>query len=335
MKILVTGGCGYIGSHTVIELLNNNYEVVIIDNFSNSKEDIVNKIKKITNKSFNLYNADVKDTSTLNKIFTEHKIDAVIHFAAHKIVGESIKDPLKYYRNNIDTTLSLCETMNKHSVKNFVFSSSANVYGNSKKQPVKETFPTNEATSPYGETKLINERILKDLYISDNTWNIALLRYFNPIGAHSSGLIGDNPEGVPTNIMPYINGVAIGKYKELSVFGNDYETVDGTGLRDYIHVVDLAKGHIKALEWVLNNNGIDIFNLGTGQGYTVLQLVDAFEKNNNIKIPYKITSRRSGDIPICYADVNHAKKVLNWETKYTIDDMVKDSYNFIKKQFSK
>lgn len=335
MKILVTGGCGYIGSHTVIELLNNNYEVVVIDNFSNSKEDTVNKIKKITNKNFDLYNADVKDISILDKIFTDHKINAVIHFAAHKIVGESIKEPLKYYRNNIDTTLSLCEIMNKYSVKKFVFSSSANVYGNSKKQPVKETFPTAEATSPYGETKLINERILKDLYISDNTWNIALLRYFNPIGAHSSGLIGDNPEGIPTNIMPYINGVAIGKYKELSVFGSDYETVDGTGLRDYIHVVDLAKGHIKALEWVLNNNGIDTFNLGTGQGYTVLQLIDAFEKINNIKIPYKITSRRPGDIPICYADVNHAKEVLNWQTKYTINDMVKDSYNFIKKQSSK
>ena len=330
MKILVTGGTGFIGSHTLVELLNENYEVVVIDNFSNSKREVIDNIKKITNKDFMFYEADVCDKEKLEQIFNENNIDAVIHFAGYKAVGESVSKPLMYYRNNLDSTLSLCEVMNKYNVKNIVFSSSATVYGNPEKLPIKETFETGKTTNPYGETKVMIERILKDLYNSDNDWNIALLRYFNPIGAHKSGLIGEDPNDIPNNLMPYIVKVATSELKELSVFGNDYDTIDGTGVRDYIHVVDLAKGHIKAIEWVLKNNGLDAFNLGTGQGYSVLELVEAFKKYNNVDIPYKITKRRDGDIATCYADVSYAKEKLNWETVYGIEDMVKDSYNFAK-----
>ena len=330
MKILVTGGTGYIGSHTVVELLNNNYDVVIIDNLYNSKSDVVDKIEKITGKSVVFYEGDVCDKKLLRRIFTEHKIAAVMHFAGYKAVGESVKKPIMYYRNNIDSTLTLCEVMKEYNVKNIVFSSSATVYGTPKSLPIKENAEVGHATNPYGETKIINERILNDLYYSDNSWNIALLRYFNPIGAHKSGLIGESPNDIPNNLMPYIVKVATCELKELSVFGNDYDTIDGTGVRDYIHVVDLARGHIKALEWVLSKKGIDVFNLGTGNGYSVLELVEAFKKYNNIDVPYKIVGRREGDIASCYADVSKAKDVLNWTAEFGIEDMVKDSYNFAK-----
>lgn len=330
MKILVTGGTGYIGSHTAIELLDNDYEVVIIDNLSNSKKEVVDRIKDITGKDVTFYEGDVCDKELLRKIFNDNKIEAVIHFAGYKAVGESVKKPLMYYRNNIDSTLSLCEVMNEYNVKNIVFSSSATVYGNPKSLPIKEDFEVNHATNPYGETKIIIERILNDLYVSDNSWNIALLRYFNPIGAHTSGLIGENPNDIPNNLMPYIVKVATGELKELSVFGNDYDTIDGTGVRDYIHVVDLAKGHIKALGWVLNDNGIDAFNLGTGDGYSVLELVEAFKKYNNVDVPYKIVGRRDGDIASCYADASKAKEVLGWSSEKTVKDMVIDSYNYVK-----
>lgn len=330
MKILVTGGTGYIGSHTAIELLDNDYEVVIIDNLSNSKKEVVDRIKDITGKYVTFYEGDVCDKELLRKIFNDNKIEAVIHFAGYKAVGESVKKPLMYYRNNIDSTLSLCEVMNEYNVKNMVFSSSATVYGNPKSLPIKENFEISHATNPYGETKIIIERILNDLYVSDNSWNIALLRYFNPIGAHTSGLIGENPNDIPNNLMPYIVKVATGELKELSVFGNDYDTIDGTGVRDYIHVVDLAKGHIKALGWVLNDNGIDAFNLGTGNGYSVLELVEAFKKYNNVDVPYKIVGRRDGDIASCYADASKAKEVLGWSSEKTVKDMVIDSYNYVK-----
>lgn len=330
MKILVTGGTGYIGSHTAIELLDNGYEVVIVDNLFNSKKEVVDRIKDITGKDVTFYEGNVCDKELLRKIFNDNKIEAVIHFAGYKAVGESVKNPLMYYRNNIDSTLSLCEVMNEYNVKNIVFSSSATVYGNPKSLPIKENFEISHATNPYGETKIIIERILNDLYVSDNSWNIALLRYFNPIGAHTSGLIGENPNDIPNNLMPYIVKVATGELKELSVFGNDYDTVDGTGVRDYIHVVDLAKGHIKALEWVLNDNGIDAFNLGTGNGYSVLELVEAFKKYNNVDVPYKIVGRRDGDIASCYADASKAKDVLGWSSEKTIKNMVIDSYNYVK-----
>ena len=330
MKILVTGGTGYIGSHTAIELLDNGYEVVIVDNLSNSKKEVVDRIKDITGKDVTFYEGNVCDKELLHKIFNDNKIEAVIHFAGYKAVGESVKNPLMYYRNNIDSTLSLCEVMNEYNVKNIVFSSSATVYGNPKSLPIKENFEISHATNPYGETKIIIERILNDLYVSDNSWNIALLRYFNPIGAHTSGLIGENPNDIPNNLMPYIVKVATGELKELSVFGNDYDTIDGTGVRDYIHVVDLAKGHIKALEWVLNDNGIDAFNLGTGNGYSVLELVEAFKKYNNVDVPYKIVGRRDGDIASCYADASKAKEVLGWSSEKTVKDMVIDSYNYVR-----
>ncbi len=330
MKILVTGGTGYVGSHTVVELLNNNYDVVIIDNLYNSKRDVVDKVERITGKSLVFYEGDVCDRILLRKIFEEHKIDAVIHFAGYKAVGESVQKPIMYYRNNIDSTLALCEVMKEYNVKNIVFSSSATVYGTPKSLPIKESAEVGHATNPYGETKIINERILSDLYYSDNSWNIALLRYFNPIGAHKSGLIGESPNDIPNNLMPYIVKVATHELKKLSIFGNDYDTIDGTGVRDYIHVVDLAKGHIKAVEWVINNNGIDTFNLGTGNGYSVLELVEAFKRYNNVDVPYKIVGRREGDVASCYADVSKAKDILNWTAEYGIEDMVKDSYNFAK-----
>ena len=328
MKILVTGGTGYIGSHTAVELLNSGYEIVIIDNFSNSKSDVLDKIKLITNKDFKFYEGDVCNKDLLRKIFSENKIDAVIHFAGYKAVGESVKKPIMYYRNNIDSTLSLIEVMNEFNCKKIVFSSSATVYGNPTTLPIKEDFPLS-TTNPYGSTKLMIENILRDLYISDNDWSIALLRYFNPIGAHVSGLIGEDPKGIPNNLMPYIVKVANKELNELSIFGNDYDTPDGTGVRDYIHVVDLAKGHIKAIEKILKDKGIDAYNLGTGIGYSVLDLVTTFERVNNIKVPYKITDRRSGDIASCYADSSYALEKLNWKAEKGIEEMCRDSYNFV------
>lgn len=330
MKILVTGGCGFIGSHTCCELLDNNYEVVVIDNLSNSKEDVIAKIKEITNKDLKFYKGDLCDKELVDKIFKNENIDAVIHFAGLKAVGESVKKPLLYYRNNIDSTLTLLEVMSKYNCKKLVFSSSATVYGNPKALPIKEDFPL-KTTNPYGSTKLYIEGILKDLYNSDNEWSIAVLRYFNPIGAHKSYLIGENPNDIPNNLMPYIVKVATKKLEQLSIFGNDYNTVDGTGVRDYIHVVDLAIGHIKAIELINKEKGIDFYNLGTGHGYSVLEIVKTFEKVNNIKVNYKITDRRPGDIDACYADCSYALKKLNFKATKTIEEMVKDSYEYAKR----
>ena len=334
MKILVTGGCGYIGSHTVCELLDNNYEVIIVDNLCNSKKEVLSQIKTITGKEAQFYEGDVCDTSLLEQIFTENEIDAVIHFAGLKAVGESVSKPILYYQNNLESTLSLLQVMGDFNCKKLVFSSSATVYGSPKSLPIKEDFPLS-TTNPYGTTKLMIERILKDLYHADNTWSIAILRYFNPIGAHSSGLIGENPNGIPNNLMPYILKVATKQLPQLNIFGNDYDTKDGTGIRDYIHVVDLAKGHLAAIEYLKKNNNLDCFNLGTGQGYSVLEIVQTFEKVNNIKVPYEIVDRRPGDIAACYADPTYAKEKLNWQATKNIDDMCKDSYNYIKKQLPK
>lgn len=327
MNILVTGGCGYIGSHTCCELLNKGHNVIIIDNLSNSKKEVVNYIKEITGRDVTLYIGDVCDKDLLRKIFNENKIDSVIHFAGYKAVGESVKLPLKYYRNNLDSTLSLCEVMSQFDCKNLVFSSSATVYGIPKKLPIKEDFPLS-TTNPYGTTKLMIERILKDLYTSDNTWHIALLRYFNPIGAHSSGLLGEDPNGIPNNLMPYIVKVATGELECLSIFGDDYDTKDGTGVRDYIHVVDLALGHIAAIEKINKEPGVYTYNLGTGVGYSVLDLVKTFIKVNNINVNYKIAPRRPGDIAECYADTTKASDELHWHATKTIEDMCRDSYNF-------
>ena len=302
MKILVTGGVGYIGSNTCVELLNNNYEVVIIDNLCNSKESVIKDIESITKKQVKFYKGDVRDKELLKKIFTENKIDAVIHFAGLKAVGESVQKPILYYRYNIDSTLSLCEVMNKHNVKKIIFSSSATVYGNPKSLPITEDMEVGATTNPYGTSKVFNERILEDLYISDNEWGVTLLRYFNPIGAHKSGLLGEAPNGIPNNLMPYIVKVATGELECLSIYGDDYDTKDGTGVRDYIHVVDLAKGHVKALDKLLNTTGVNVYNLGTGNGYSVLEMVKAFEEENQVKVNYKITVRRSGDLASCYAN---------------------------------
>ena len=329
MKILVTGGAGYIGSHTCVELLDAGYDIVVIDNFSNSKKEVIDKIKKISGKDFSFYEGDCQDKKILKKIFKENKISSVIHFAGFKAVGESVQKPLMYYRNNIDSTLSLLEVMNEFNVKSIVFSSSATVYGNPKSLPIKEDFPLS-TTNPYGSTKLMIEDILRDLYTSDNNWSIAILRYFNPIGAHSSGLIGEDPNGIPNNLMPYIVKVANNELSYLSVFGNDYNTHDGTGVRDYIHVVDLAKGHIKAIEKVLKDKGCDAYNLGTGNGYSVLDLVNTFKKVNNVEVKYKIVERRPGDIDSCYADPSYAKEKLDWEAKLGIEDMCMDAYNYVK-----
>jgi len=328
MKVLVTGGCGYIGSHTCCELLDNGYDVVVIDNLSNSKSDVIDKIEEITGKKVTFYEGDVCDKNILEKIFNENEISSVIHFAGLKAVGESVAKPLMYYRNNLDSTLSLLEVMDNHNCKKIVFSSSATVYGSPKELPIKESFDLS-TTNPYGSTKLYIEGILKDLYVSDNDWSIAILRYFNPIGAHKSGLIGENPNGIPNNLMPYILKVATGELEILNVFGNDYDTHDGTGVRDYIHVVDLAKGHIKAIEKVLSTKGVDCYNLGTGTGYSVLDIVNTFEKVNNIKVNYRIVDRRPGDIAACYADPSYAFEKLGWKSELEIEDMCKDAYNYV------
>jgi len=329
MKILVTGGTGYIGSHTCCELLDAGYEIVVIDNLSNSKIEVVDKIKEITGKDFRFYEGDCCDKNILVKIFEENDISAVIHFAGFKAVGESVKLPLKYYRNNLDSTITLLEVMNKFNCKKIAFSSSATVYGKPETLPIKEDFPLS-TTNPYGSTKLMIEDILRDLYVSDNEWSIAILRYFNPIGAHKSGLIGESPNDIPNNLMPYIVKVATHELECLSVFGNDYDTKDGTGVRDYIHVVDLAKGHIKAIEKVLKDTGVDAYNLGTGNGYSVLEIVNTFMDVNKIDVNYKITDRRPGDIDACYADPTYAKEKLNWEANLGIEEMCKDSYNYAK-----
>ena len=326
MGILITGGAGYIGSHTVVELLNDGYEVVVVDNFSNSKPEVLNRIREITGRDFKFYENDILDENAVDKIFAENSIEAVIHFAGYKAVGESVDLPLKYYYNNLTGTLTLCDVMKKHGVKKIVFSSSATVYGLNK-SPLVEGM-TLGTTNPYGTTKMMIEMILRDLYISDNTWSISLLRYFNPIGAHESGRIGEDPNGIPNNLMPYITQVAVGKRKQLRVFGNDYKTKDGTGVRDYIHVVDLAMGHIKALERVLETEEINEFNLGTGTGYTVLEVVENFEKATGIEIPYEITGRRHGDIDICYADASKAKEILGWKAVKSMEDMCRDSWKW-------
>lgn len=330
MKILVTGGAGYIGSHTCVELLENGYDIVVMDNFSNSKPEALQRIKEITGKDFAFYEADLLDEAALDTIFREHEIEAVVHFAGLKAVGESVAQPLRYYHNNITGTVTLLQVMEKYNVKKMVFSSSATVYGDPVSVPIREDFPLH-TTNPYGSTKLMIEDILRDIYIADNEWSIALLRYFNPIGAHKSGLIGEDPQGIPNNLMPYIAQVAAGKLERLSVFGNDYNTPDGTGVRDYIHVVDLAQGHIKAVEKVLSSTGVDAYNLGTGTGYSVLDMVDAFEKVNGVKVPCVITARRPGDIATCYADPTKAKEVLGWVAKYGIEDMCRDTWNFMQK----
>lgn len=331
MKILVTGGCGYIGSHACVELLNDSYEVVVVDNLVNSKRGVIAKIKEITNKDVTFYEGDVRDRELMDRIFVENKIDAVIHFAGLKAVGESVKKPLEYYQNNLDSTFVLLDTMNKYGVKNIVFSSSATVYGNPEVLPIKESSPVGGTTNPYGTTKLFIERILEDLVVADPDFSVVILRYFNPIGAHKSGLIGDNPNGIPNNLMPYVARVAIGELERLSVFGNDYPTRDGTGVRDYIHVVDLAIGHVKAINKVVSSKGVNVYNLGTGTGYSVLEIVKAFESENNINVPYVIVPRREGDIAECYADVSKAEKELGFKTMYGIKDMVRDSYSFYKK----
>ena len=333
MSILVTGGAGFIGSHTAVELLNAGKDIVIIDNFSNSKEDTLDAIKKITGKEFKFYKINYLDKEKLEKVFEENNIEAVMNFAGYKAVGESVKKPLDYYINNISGCLTLLETMKKYNVKKFVFSSSATVYGNPEKIPITEDCKTGGTTNPYGTTKLFIELILKDLYASDNSWDICILRYFNPVGAHKSGLIGEEPNGIPNNLMPYVVRVASGELKELSVFGNDYDTPDGTGVRDYIHVVDLAKGHVCALNKLdKEGTGLYIYNLGTGTGYSVLDMVNAFEKITGNKVPYKITERRPGDIATCYSDPKKAKEELGWEAKKGIKEMCEDSWNFIQRK---
>ena len=329
MKILVTGGAGYIGSHTCVELLNNNYEVIVLDNFSNSKKEVIDKIKKITNKDLKLYEGNMLNEEILTKIFEENNIDCVIDFAAYKAVGESVQKPVEYYINNVSSVLTLLTVMKKFNCKSLVFSSSATVYGNPEIIPITEECRIGGTTNPYGTSKLFVEQILKDLYNSDNEWNICILRYFNPIGAHESGLIGEEPNGIPANLVPYISKVASGKLECLSIFGNDYDTKDGTGVRDYIHVVDLALGHLKAVEKLnKEKKGLYIYNLGTGVGYSVLDLVNTFEKVNNIKIKYKIAPRRYGDIARCYSDPSKAKRELNFEATKTLEDMLKDSLNY-------
>ena len=332
MSILVTGGAGFIGSHTAVELLNAGKEIIILDDFSNSKPEVLDKIRKITGKDFKFYEINYLDRKKLEKVFEENNIDAVMNFAGFKAVGESVREPLMYYRNNISGAVTLLEVMQKYNVKKFVFSSSATVYGDPEIIPITEDCKIGGTTNPYGTTKLFIERILEDLYKSDNSWDICILRYFNPVGAHESGLIGEEPQGIPNNLMPYVARVAAGTLKELSVFGNDYPTHDGTGVRDYIHVVDLAKGHVKAMEKLdKEGHGLYIYNLGTGTGYSVLDMVKAFEDSTGKNVPYKIAPRRDGDIATCYADPKKAKEELGWVAEKTLDDMCKDSWHYIEK----
>ena len=329
MKILLTGGTGYIGSHTALELLNTGYEVVIIDNLSNSKKEVVDMIKSITQKDVVFYEGDLRNEELVTEIFEKESIDAVIHFAGLKAVGESVQKPLYYYQNNIDSTLVLLSVMQKMNCKKIVFSSSATVYGDPIFLPLTEDHPLS-TTNPYGSTKLFIENILQDLYVSDNEWGIVILRYFNPVGSHESFLIGENPNGIPNNLMPFINKVAFGDLEVLSVFGDDYDTKDGTGVRDYIHITDLAIGHLRALEYIKEKQVVEVVNLGTGNGYSVLELVNSYENVNNIKLNYKIVERRPGDIATCYADATKAKKIMNWQADKSINEMCKSAYEFYK-----
>ena len=332
MAILLPGGAGFIGSHTAVELLNEGKEIIILDNFSNSKPEVLDAIREITGKEFKFYEMDYLDREKLEKVFEENEIDAVLNFAGYKAVGESVQKPIEYYQNNISGALVLLDTMRKYGCKKFIFSSSATVYGEPERIPLTEDCKTGGTTNPYGTTKLFIEQILKDIYASDNTWDICILRYFNPVGAHESGLIGEEPQGIPNNLMPYIVRVASGQLKELSGFGDDYNTPDGTGVRDYIHVVDLAKGHVKALEKLdKEQQGLYIYNLGTGTGYSVLDMVKAFVKATGKDVPYKIAPRRAGDIATCYAEPTKAKEELNWQAEKTLEEMCKDSWNYINK----
>lgn len=329
MAVLITGGAGFIGSHTCLEMLEAGYEVAVIDNLLNSNKESLKRVQSITGKSLKFYEADVRDRGALRKIFSENRIEAVIHFAGLKAVGESVEKPIAYYENNLESTISLITVMAEYGCKKIVFSSSATVYGLNKQMPLKEGMPTG-ALNPYGRTKLFIEEILRDLYVSDNGWSIAILRYFNPIGAHKSGLIGEDPKGIPNNLMPYISQVAVGRREKLSVFGNDYNTPDGTGVRDYIHVTDLAKGHVKAVSWVLENTACEEINLGTGRGTSVLELKDSFEKVNGVKVPFVIAPRRPGDADEVYADASKAERLLGWKAQLDIDDMCRDSWNWQK-----
>ncbi len=329
-KILVTGGAGFIGSHTVVELQQAGYDVAVLDNLSNSSEKSLERVEKITGKKVPFYKADILDRDALEDIFSKEDISAVIHFAGLKAVGESVEKPWEYYENNIAGTLTLVDVMRKHGCKNIIFSSSATVYGNPAFIPITEECPKGQCTNPYGWTKSMLEQILSDIQKADKEWNVILLRYFNPIGAHKSGTIGENPSGIPNNLMPYITQVAVGKRDHLNVFGNDYDTHDGTGVRDYIHVVDLALGHVKALKKIEENAGLKIYNLGTGQGYSVLDIVKNFEEATGVKIPYEIQGRRAGDIATCYADAQLAKKELGWEAQYGIREMCEDSWRWQK-----
>jgi len=331
MAILVTGGIGYIGSHTCVELLNAGYEIIVCDNFSNSKPEVIDQIKQITGRDFLFYEADILDHCALEQLFADNPIDAVVHFAGLKAVGESVSKPLLYYHNNVAGSLILFQTMAQFGVKRLVFSSSATVYGDPASVPITEDFPL-ASTNPYGQTKLVIENILRDLYFSDQGWSIALLRYFNPIGAHKSGLIGEDPNGIPNNLMPYITRVAAGQLEVLNIFGNDYPTLDGTGVRDYIHVVDLSLGHIKALQKIMPSSGVFTYNLGTGQGYSVLQVISAFEQATGQKLNWRMAPRRSGDIAQCYADPSLAKTELGWEANRSLTEMCADSWEFARRQ---
>lgn len=327
MSVLVTGGAGYIGSHTVLELLSEKQDVVVVDNLSNSSTESLTRVQQITGRKPHFYNFDLIDKKSLEQVFQKHSIESVIHFAGYKAVGESVAEPMMYYQNNLDSTLVLCEVMMKYEVKNLVFSSSATVYGDPTTVPITEDFPVS-ATNPYGRTKLFIEYILKDLYRSDEDWNIAILRYFNPVGAHKSGLIGEDPNGIPNNLMPYVSQVAVGKLEQLSVFGDDYPTVDGTGVRDYIHVVDLALGHLSALEKLKTKPGLVIYNLGTGSGSSVIEMIKAFEKASGEEVPYAIKKRRPGDVASCYSNPSKAEKELGWKATRGVEEMCEDSWRW-------
>lgn len=336
--ILVTGGAGYIGSHTCVELLNKGYEIVVVDNLCNSHEESLNRVKQITGKDFVFVKADVRDEQVLDSVFTKYKIDCVIHFAGLKAVGESVAKPLEYYDNNLNASIVLCRVMRNHSVKNLVFSSSATVYSGDNEMPLKETSKTGDCTNPYGWTKYMSEQIFQGLCTADSEMSVVLLRYFNPIGAHESGLIGEDPNGIPNNLMPYVSQVAVGKLQKLTVYGNDYNTPDGTGVRDYIHVCDLARAHIYAVEYALKNSGCEVFNVGTSNGYSVLDIVRTFEEVNGVKVPYVIGARRPGDLATVYSDASKAEKVLGFKTEFGLEKMCKDSWNWQKnnpKGFSK
>lgn len=328
MSILVTGGAGYIGSHTVVELLNADREVVIVDDFSNSKPEVLDAIRQITGKDFKFYELNYLDRKKLDKVFKENNIEAVMNFAGFKAVGESVQKPIEYYTNNISGTLTLLDVMRENNVKKFVFSSSATVYGNPETMPITEDCPKGQCTNPYGWTKSMMEQIMTDVQAADPEWNVVLLRYFNPVGAHESGRIGEDPKGIPNNLMPYISQVAVGKLEKLGVFGDDYDTPDGTGVRDYIHVVDLAVGHVKAIKYIFSNPGLDIINLGTGVGYSVLDMVKAFSKACGKEIPYEIKPRREGDIAMCYADPSKAAKVLGWKAERGLEQMCEDAWRW-------